>query len=89
MAAVHPGALIANIGHFKKIFVDPRIEYRFLKERFMGAGRAGRYNHPIQILLFNNLGYLFLGILGAAEEIIFSKDDIGQGFGVFDYIRNL
>ena len=45
--AVYPGTLIANISHFKEIFINPRIEYGFLKERFMGTRGAGGYNNAI------------------------------------------
>ena len=48
------------------------MDQRFLKQPFMGFGCAGRNHHAIQILVPDNLSNLALGILGAAEKILFN-----------------
>ena len=55
----------------------------------MGFGRTGRHHHPIQILLFDNLADLALGILGAAEQVFFGIDDKRKGFGKFNHLGDI
>ena len=45
--AMDPGALIADVGHFKEVFIDARIDHRFPKELFVGARATGGHNHPV------------------------------------------
>ena len=60
---MHPGALISDVGHFKEVFVDPRIDGRLLKERLMGAGAAGGYHHPVKVVFLDQVFNIFLVVL--------------------------
>ena len=84
---VDPGILVADVGHFKKIFIQSRVYERFLKQRFMGFGCTGGNHDTIQILFFDNLGHDFLGILGTGIEIIGGIFHVGQRGRVFSNRR--
>ena len=81
--------MIANVGHFKEIFVEPGIPKGLLKQGFMGPGGAGRHHDAIELLLFDDLFHLVLGVLGAGEKIFFNKVDTGQGAGIFRHLRDI
>jgi len=76
-AAVHPGTLIANIGHLEEVFVDTHIGHSLLKESLMGQGAARSDDHTVQPLLLDDLAHLLLRVLGAAEEVILHVDYAG------------
>ena len=52
---MHPGILIADVGHFKQVFVQAAAFHGILENRFMGLGTAGRNNHSIQAVFFDDL----------------------------------
>ena len=86
LLAVNPGALITDIGHLKKVLVQPRIPHGFLEQRFMGPRGAGRNDNAVQPLSLDNLLDVVLCILGTGEQVFVHKDHARQGFGIF---RNL
>ena len=84
-----PGALIANIGHFKEPRVESGFPERFLKKWFVGPGRTGGHHHPVELMLLDHLLDPLLGILRAGEEILFNKGDAGEAPGVFHHLRDI
>ena len=66
---VHPGILVADIGHLKEVLVQPGIDHGLPEQGLVGDGRAGRHHHPVELLFFDDLGHVHLGVLGAGEEI--------------------
>jgi len=75
---MHPGILIANVGHLEKIFIETASLEGILEELFMGARRAGRHHYPVQLLFGDDLPDLLLGILGAGKEIVVDENYLGQ-----------
>jgi hypothetical protein len=73
---VDPGALIADIGHFEEIAVEPCLANGVLEEGLMRPWGAGSDEHPVQSMLFDDLLHLLLSILGAGIEVILHVDDI-------------
>jgi hypothetical protein len=71
-----PGALIADVGHFEEITVEPCLADCVLEQRLMGSRGAGSDDHPIQPMLVDDLLHLLLSILGAGIEVILHVDDI-------------
>ena len=86
---MHPGTLVPNVDHFKKIFVNPGAGEGILKERFMGFGRTGRYYHPVKPFLLDHLPHLVLGILGTTEHILLGKYYAGQTLCKLHHRRNI
>ena len=80
---VHPGVLVADVGHFQEIGVQTRLPQGVLEQGFVGPGGAGRDDDAVEIKLLDLLGNEFLGIGGAGEEIVFHRDDARQAPGVF------
>ena len=60
----------------------------FLKEGFVGSGRAGGNHYPVEILLFDNVYQLGLGVCGTREKILLGINHVGKSFGVICYFRN-
>jgi hypothetical protein len=44
---MHPGIMVADIGHLKKVFVQAGIIHSFLEQRLMGTGGTGRHDNPV------------------------------------------
>ncbi len=86
---MHPGALIPDIGHFEEILVETYLPNGLLKQRLVGAGRAGGNHYPVQIVFLHSLLYLLLGILGAGIEVLLHIDHILQPLGEFPYPRHI
>ena len=42
VGCVHPGTLVADVGHFKQVRVQPGLLQCFLKKLFVGARRTGK-----------------------------------------------
>ena len=83
-----PGIVVANVGHFKQIFVQPRADQRFLEKFLVGAGCTGCNHNPVQVLFTNDLRYLVLSILAAGKQVFFHIDDPGQSSGIFHHFRH-
>ena len=86
---VHPGALVANIGHLKEILVEAGAAQHILEDGLVGGGAAGRHHHPVQVVLGDLFHHLGLGILGAAKEVILDIRHIGNIPGVFHDGRDI
>src|SRR3990170_5613205 len=63
LSHVTPGALFADVGKIKQIFVQPGITNCFLEERLVCPGSAGRYNYSIKIHFLDNFLEHFLAVL--------------------------
>jgi hypothetical protein len=85
-----PGALVADIGHLKEILVQTGVSEHILEGGLMSAGRAGRHHHPVEMVLFDHLHHLALGVLGAGEQIclgIENVDGFSEAESLVEYIR--
>ncbi len=51
----------------------------------MGLRAAGRHDHAVELVLFDDLLHLILGILGTGKQILLGMDDVGQLFGIFGH----
>ena len=52
---VHPGALIADVGHLEEVLVETRLADRLLEQRLVGPRRAGGDDHPVEAMLLDRL----------------------------------
>jgi hypothetical protein len=78
---VHPGILVADIGHLEEVFVQASLADGLLEERFMGARRAGGHHHPVDIFSSDHLFHFVLGVLGAGEQVVLYVHHVGQRCG--------
>jgi len=78
-----PWILIANIGHFKEIFVKPGGTEGIHKDAFMGFGCAGSNDNAVELMFFYQFLHLLLGILGAGKQVLSWINHIRQRFGIF------
>ncbi len=79
---VDPGILVADVGHFKQVFVQPAGLQGFHEHRFVGLGAAGGHDHPVELVLLDFFLDFLLGVLAAGEEILIREDHVGQPFGI-------
>ncbi len=86
---MYPGTLVADIGHFKEIRVEPGIAHGFLEQRFVGPRRTGSHDNAVELLFFDDLNHLLLGILGTGKKILFHVSHPGQTPGVFGNSRHI
>ncbi len=86
---MNPGILVADVAHFKEIFVQAGIYQCFLKKRFMGFGRAGRHHDTIQIFFLDDLRHNILRVLGAGVQVIAEILHIRQRCSVIPHCRNI
>ena len=86
---MHPGILIANIGHFKKILVQAAGFDGLHKNRLVGFGRTGGHNNPVELVFFDDLLHPILGILAAGEQILSCVNNIRKGFGIFFHVLDV
>ena len=75
---VHPGVLVADIGHLEEVLVEPGVDQGLPEQGLVGDGRAGRHHHPVELLFLDDLGHGHLGILGAGKEISSTKATLGS-----------
>jgi hypothetical protein len=66
---VNPGALISNIGHIKKITIEPCLSDGILEKWFVGSRCTGGNDYPVQLMVFDHLFHLLLGVLRASVKI--------------------
>ena len=78
LAHVHPGTLVADVGHLEQELVQARFPDRLAEHGLVRAGRTGGHDHAVQAVLLDGLFDLFLGILRAGVEIFVGVDDIRQ-----------
>jgi hypothetical protein len=60
---VHPAALISNVGHLKETLVETGFPQGLLKKRLMGAGAAGGYHDPVEVVFPDEVLNVFLVVL--------------------------
>ena len=82
LAHVHPGALVADVGHLEEVLVETRLPDRLLEQGLVGPRRAGGDDHPVQAVLLDRLLDLLLGILRAGVEIFVHVHHVGKRAGV-------
>ena len=73
-----PGALITDICHLKKIFVETCFPYGGPEERLMGSRRTGCHNNPVDLVFIDDLLHLVLRVLGTGKEVFIGEDHIGK-----------
>ena len=83
---VHPGALIANIGHLEQVAVQPGLLKGLLEQRFVRARRTGRDNDPVQAMRLDLLSDPVLGILRARVHVRFRIHHVGQGHRIVCHV---
>ena len=81
-ALVHPGVLVADVGHLDQVGVERGLAQRVLEERFVGARRAGGDHDPVQPVLGDFLAHELLGVGRAAEEVVLRERHPRQRAGV-------
>src|SRR3972149_9782977 len=86
---MHPGTLIADIGHLEEVFIKPHLANRLPEKRLMGARRTGSHDHAVEIMLINSRFDLFLGILRAGVEVFIHIYDLGKRPGIFLHLRDI
>ena len=64
---MNPGILFANVGQFKKIWIEPCVTQRVSEQRLMGSRCAGGHHHAIEAVLFDG-GLNFLELIGGAGK---------------------
>lgn len=84
---MNPGTLVPDVPHFEQVFVDPCVDQRLLKQGLVGLGCTRRHHHTVQVMFFDDLGHLVLGVLGAAEHVLFRIHHSRQAFGKFRHFR--
>ena len=86
---MHPGVLVADIGHLEQIPVQAAGLQGLHEHRGMGFRTAGGDDHPIQLVLEDLILDLGLGILAAGEEVVVDKDYARQGCRIFLQAGNI
>ena len=89
LALVHPGALVADVGHLEEVLVEAGVAQHVLEDGLVGGGTAGRHHHPVEIMLLDHLHHLGLGVLGAGEEVGLGVLHVGDVLGVFHDGRDI
>ena len=67
-SAMHPGILLADVGHLEQMRVQPGLAQRVLEERLVRARRAARHDHPVQRVFHDRGRDLLLRVLRAGVE---------------------
>jgi hypothetical protein len=86
---VHPGVLVADVGHFEQILVQARLADGLLKQRLVGARRARGHHHAVDLLLLDDLLDVVLVVLRAGEQVVFHMHHVRQGAGVVAHRRHI
>ena len=84
IARVHPGALIANVGHLQQIGVETGIAQRIAEDRFVGSRRAGGDDDAIQAILVDPPLDLLLVVVSAGIDAVLGEGHVGEVAGVLD-----
>jgi hypothetical protein len=69
---VHPGALVADVGHFEQIWIQAGGADAVLEERLVSERGAAGDHHPVKIMFFDLLGDMPDAILGAGVQVAFT-----------------
>ncbi len=80
---MHPGILIADVGHFKEILVEADLEQGFSKQIFVGVWGTGGNQHAVDTLFLDDFRHMHLSVLGASKEVVLYMHHIWQSSGVF------
>ena len=86
---VDPGVLVADVGHFEEVLVEPGVYEGFLKKRLMGLGGACGHHDPVEVVRLDHLGHGVLGVLRAGIEIIGHVLDVGEGLRIVAHRRHI
>ena len=89
IGAVHPGILLAQVGHLKEVGVQPRLAECILEQRLVSARRARGHHHAVQPILLDPLPDALLRVLGAGVEIVLGVGYSGQGPGVLHHLGHV
>ena len=82
---VHPGALVADVGHLEEIRVQPRLPDGLLEQRLVGPGRTGGHDHAVQVVLQDLLLDDLLGVRGAGVHVVHGVDHPRKPPGVLGH----
>ena len=86
---VHPGALVADVGHLKQVGIETGLGQRVAEQRLVGSRGARGYHHPIQIMFGDLLLDPILSIVGAGIKIVLRIHDVGQRLRIFHDVRDV
>ncbi len=78
LLAVHPTALIADVGHLKEVGIQSCATNCLAEDRFVGARRAGSDDDPVQAVLLYALLDQLQRVGGAGINRILGVDDVRQ-----------
>src|SRR3990170_3401756 len=86
---MHPGALVPDICHLEKIWIQSCSLTGLLKDRLMSPWGTSRHNYPVKLMLL----YLFLqkplGSIRAHEKVFHHKNYIRQALSILLYSINI
>ena len=51
---VHPGILVADVGHLKQILVQAGVDQRLPEQGLVGDGGASRHHHPVEVVFLDD-----------------------------------
>ncbi len=85
LAAVHPRAVLADVGHVEEVLVDAAFAQRVPEQRLVRSRGAGSHDHAVETLLTDGVRYLRGRVGGTDEQSLFRVNDIVQGQGVVDH----
>ena len=86
LALVHPGVLVADVGHLHQVGVQARLPQGVLEQRLVGTRGAGRDDDPVQPVLADLFRHELLGVGRAAEEVVFGQHHVGQAPGILGHL---
>ena len=86
---VHPGTLVADIGHLKQVGIESGFGQRIAEQRLVGSRCAGGHYHPIQIVFGDLLLDPILSIVGAGIKIVLRVHNVRQCFRIFHDVRDI
>ena len=86
---MHPGVLVADVGHFEEVGVEARLPDGLLEHGHVGPGGAGGHHHPVELVLLDEIQNLTLGVRGAGEQVLVGHRHPRQGGDVFGEGRDV
>jgi hypothetical protein len=86
---VHPGVLVADVGHIKEIGVEAHLLDGLLEHGHVGPGAAGGHHHPVELVFGDGRQDLVLGVGGTGEQVLVGQDHPRQGGDIFGEGRDV
>ena len=78
LLGVHPGAVLADVGHVEEVLVDAGLAERVPEQRLVRSRRAGRDDHAVEPLLPDRVGDLLRRVGGAENRLSSAWTTLGS-----------